>query len=141
MSANTSPIFVVAYKNNVVQIVNSDGTTKKTLLTIGSNGGRVSAIIVSTDDTAAEDFGLYVQRGGSGTVYPLGTKRVALRSGDPTLANNTAPAVNLLDASYIPVLEPDGTLPLGASDVVQVGVQAAVTSGKTATVFAVYGDY
>ena len=41
MAANTNPIFVLAPKTAAVQIVNADGTTKKTLLTAGANGARV----------------------------------------------------------------------------------------------------
>ena len=99
------------------------------------------SINISTDDTAANDVGLYLQPGGSGTVYPLTSKRAAARSGDPTVANPTAIAVNLLDLGVMPALETDGSLTIAAGDVLQVGVQAAVTAAKTLTVVAIYGDY
>lgn len=141
MTANFNPIFVLAYKTAMVQILPADTTTKKTVLTAGANGCRVTAINVSTDDTVVEDVGLFIQIGGSGSVVPIGTKRVALRSGDPTLANNTTPSVNLLDAAYIASLDLDGTLALGPGDVLQVAVLATITAAKTTTFVGLYGDY
>lgn len=140
MAANTTPIFYATPKTAAVQFANADGTTKKTILTAGSNGALVLGLEATTTDTAANDVGLYVQIGGAGTVYPIGGKRVALGSGDATAANPTA-AVSLLDVGQFPFLLPDGSLQLGAGDVLQAGVQAAVTSAKTLTILAQYGDY
>ena len=141
MTANTSPIFIGTVKTAAVQFANADGTTLKTLLTVdATNGGLVLGVEASTDDTTANDVGLYLQIGGSGTNYPLGAKRVAARSGDPTQASPT-PAVAVLDAGQFPFVLPDGTLPLGPGDVLKAGVQATVTSGKTLSLVAIYGNY
>lgn len=140
MAANTSPIFVKNRKVAVVQILPADTTTLKTLMTAGAEGARLLAVNVSTDDTAAETLGLYIQIAGAGTNYPLGVKTVALRSGDPT-NTGAVPSVNLLDLAAIASLDPDGSLGLGAGDVVKVGAQATITAGKTTTVAAIYGDY
>jgi hypothetical protein len=140
MAANTSPIFIKNRKVAVVQIVPADTTTLKTLMTAGAEGSRLLAINVSTDDTAAETLGVYIQIAGSGTNFPLGVKTVALRSGDPT-NTGAVPSVNLLDLAAIASLDPDGSLGLGAGDVIKVGVQATITAAKTTTVAAVYGDY
>lgn len=72
--------------------------------------------------------------------YPLGGKRVAIGSGDPTVANPTA-AVQLLDTGQFPFVLPDGSLQLGAGDVLQVAVQATVTAAKAVSIVAQYGDY
>lgn len=140
MAAGTSPIFYAAPKTAAVQITNADGTTHKTLLTAGVNGSLVLGIAATTTDTTANDVGLYVQIGGSGTEYPIGGKRVAAGSGDATAANPTA-AVQVLDVGQLPFLLPDGSLQLGAGDTLRVAVQAAVTAGKTVTLLAQYGDY
>ena len=141
MAANTSPIFVKNRKVAVVQILPADTTTLKTLMTAdATNGSRLLAINVSTDDTVAETLGVYIQIAGSGTNYPLGVKTVALRSGDPT-NTGAVPSVNLLDLAAIASLDPDGSLGLGPGDVVKVGVQATITAAKTTTVAAIYGDY
>jgi hypothetical protein len=140
MAANTSPIFIKNRKVAVVTIVPADTTTLKTLMTAGSEGSRLLAINVVTDDTAANVVGMYVQIAGAGTNYPLGVKSVALRSGDPTNVS-ALPSVNLLDLAAVSGLDPDGSLGLGAGDVVKVGVQATVTAAKTVTCMAIYGDY
>lgn len=140
MAANTSPIFIKNRKVAVVTIVPADTTTLKTLMTAGSEGSRLLAINVVTDDTAANVVGMYVQVAGAGSNYPLGVKSVALRSGDPTNAA-AVPSVNIMDLAAVAGLDPDGSLGLGAGDVVKVGVQATVTAGKTVTCMAIYGDY
>lgn len=140
MAAGTSPIFYAVPKVAAVQIANADGTTKKNLVTAGANGSLVFGIEASTTDSAANDVGLYVQIAGSGTAYPIGGKRVSALSGDATTANPTA-AVNILDIGQMPFLLPDGSLQLGAGDVLQVAVQAAVTSTKTLTLVAQVGDF
>lgn len=140
MAAGTSPIFVDSREVQCVQIANADGTTLKTLFTAGADGSRVMAVNASTDDTAANVVGLYVQIAGAGTNFPLGVKSVAARSGDPTNAAAVA-AVNVLDLAAIPSLDPDGSLALGPGDVLKAGVQAAVTAAKTLTLCAIAGDY
>lgn len=140
MSASTSPIFYGTAKTSAVQIANADGTTKKTVLTAGSNGSILLGVQATTTDSAANDVGLYIQIGGSGTAYPIGGKRVAALSGDATTANPSA-AVSLLDVGQFPFLLPDGSLQLGAGDILQAAVQATVTSAKTVTIVAQYGDY
>jgi len=140
MAAGTSPIFYATPKTAAVQFANGDGTSLKTLLTAGSNGSLVLGVEATTTDTAANDVGLYVQIGGSGTNYPIGGKRVPAGSGDATASNPTA-AVQVLDVGQLPFLLPDGTLQLGAGDVLKAGVQAAVTSAKTLTLLAQYGDF
>lgn len=140
MAAGTSPIFYAAPKTAAVQIAPADTTTKKTLLTAGANGCLVLGIEVTSTDTAVVDLGLYVQLAGAGTDYPIGGKRIAIGAGDATVANPTA-AVALLDVGQLPFLLPDGTLQLGAGDVLKVAAQATVTTAKTVTVLAQYGDY
>lgn len=140
MAAGTSPIFYATPKVSAVQIVAADTTTKKTLVTAGANGALVLGIEATTTDTAVNDVGLYVQIGGAGTDFPIGGKRVAALSGDATTANPTA-GVQLLDVGQMPFLLPDGSLQLGAGDVLKAAVQATVTAAKTLTLVAQYGDY
>jgi hypothetical protein len=140
MAANTAPIFIKNRKVAGVQIVPADTTTLKTLLTAGAEGCRVLAVNAATDDTAANVVGLYVQIAGAGPNYPLGVKSVTARSGDPTNAA-AVPSVNLLDLAAMASLDPDGSLGLGAGDILKAGVQATVTAAKTVSLLAVYGDY
>src|SRR5574337_67883 len=132
MAANTSPIFVLTPKTAVQTFANADGTTKKTLYTAGANGARVLAINAVTSDTAANDVNLYIQSGGAGTVADIGGKRVPASAGD-VLASTTA-SVSLLDPVQLPgALLPDGSIQLGAGDILQAGVVAAVSTAKTLT--------
>lgn len=140
MAAGTSPIFVDNRKVACVQILPADTTTLKTVFTAGADGSRVMAVNAVTDDTAANIVGLYVQIAGAGTNYPLGVKSVTARSGDPTGASALA-SVNVLDLAAMPSLDPDGSLALGAGDVLKAGVQATVTAAKTVTLCAFAGDY
>lgn len=143
MAAGTAPIFAANSKTAAVQIVNADGAgvaNAKLLVTAGADGCIIYGIEASSDDTAVIDVGLFLQLAGSGTKYPLGAKRVAIRSGDPTNANAAA-ATQILDVGQFPFLLPDGALMLGASDKLYAAPQAAVTSGKTLTLVAMYGDY
>jgi hypothetical protein len=140
MTANTSPIFGLTPKTTGTNFSNATGTTKTTIFTAGSNGSRVLAINATTDDTAANDVNLHLQPGGSGTVFNLGGKRVAIASGN--VVASTIASVSLLDASQMPgVILSDGSIQLAASDVLQAGVVAAVTSGKTLTIVIQAIDY
>lgn len=139
MPANTLPIFVLTPKTQGTQFVNADGTSNKTLYTAGANGSVILGIVATTTDTAANNVELYVQVGGAGTAWPIGGKQVPAASG--SLANPPTAAVNLLDGGQIPTLLPDGTLQLGAGDVVQASVLAAVTAAKALTIWVQAGDY
>ena len=140
MAAGTSPIFGATPKTLVTTFVNADGTTTKTIYTAGSNGGaRVLSIFATTSDTAANDVNLYLQTGGAGTIGNIGGKRVPLASGD--VVGSTVPGVNLLDVTQLPALLSDGSIQLGALDVVQAGVFAAVTAAKTLTIVVIAIDY
>ena len=144
MVANIAgPIWGLTPKTSVVTFVNADGTTKKTLVTAGANGCRVLSISATTSDTAANDVNLYVQALGAGTIGNIGGKRVPLASGD--VVASTVAGVNLLDTGQMPFLLPDGSLQLagggGGTDLLQAGVVAAVTAGKTLTLVTQYTDY
>ncbi len=139
MAANTSPIFGLTPKTQGTNFTNGTGTTKTTIYTAGANGARVLSVGAVTSDTSPNDVNLYLQVGGSGTVYNLGGKRVPAGSGD-VVASTTA-GIQLLDVGQFPGLQPDGSLLLGAGDVVQAGVVAAVTAAKTLSIVVQALDY
>lgn len=141
MAANTSPVFVASVKTGGVQFANADGTTLKTLYTAGANGSRIASIFVSTTDTSANNIGLYIQVGGAGTAYPIGAISAAALSGALNGATAPVAGINLLTLSSIPALQSDGSLLLGAADVLQASVGAAVTAAKTLTLVVQGGDY
>lgn len=137
MAAGFKPIFTLSVETAVQDIVNADSTTPQTLVTAGANGARVVAVTATTDDTAAIDYSLYLQRGGAGTNFLLGTVSVPAGAGN----TSSVAAVDLLDPAKIKGLDLDGTLILGGTDVLKVAARTAVTAAKTTYVVAAYGDY
>ena len=141
MAANTTgPIWGLVPKTTGANFTNATGAgVKVTIYTAGANGARVIGIGAVTSDTAANDVNLFIQPGGAGTIYNIGGKRVPLASGD--LVASTVAAVQLLDVGQIPSLLPDGSLQLGASDVLQAATVAAVTAAKTLSIVVQASDY
>jgi hypothetical protein len=140
MAANTSAIFPALYKTTGANLTNATGAgTKVTICTAGANGARILSINAVTSDTADNDVNLFIQPGGSGTVYNIGGKTVPAGSGD--LVASTTPSVDVLDPSQIAGILGDGTLVLGAGDVLQAATVAIVTSGKTLSLITESGDY
>src|SRR5687768_3099020 len=137
MAAGTTPIFTDSVETAVQDIVAADTTTPQTLVTAGADGARVYSVSIATDDTAAIEYSLYLQRDGAGTNFLLGTKSVPAASGNAA----ASPAVDLLDSAYIKLLDADGTLILGGTDVLKVAARTTVTAAKTTYVTATYGDY
>lgn len=139
MAANTSPIFGLTPKTQGTLFQPADTTTVKAIYTAGSNGARVLSVNAVTDDTAANDVNLYIKVGGAGSFYNIGGKRVAIASGN--VVASTIPSVNLLDPTQIPSILSDGSIQLGASDVLGAGVVATVTTAKTLTIVVQAIDY
>jgi hypothetical protein len=139
MTANTAPIFGLTPKVQGTDFTNATGTTVTTIYTAGSNGCRILGINAVTDDTSANDVNLYIQVGGTGTNFNIGGKRVAIASGK--VVASTIASVQLLDTGQITSLLADGTLQLGAGDVLKAGVVAAVTSAKTLSIVVQAIDY
>lgn len=140
MPANTTgPIWGLTPKTQGTVIQPADTTTPKAIYTAGANGARVIGINAVTDDTAANDVNLYVQVAGAGSNYNIGGKRVAIASGN--VVASTIPSVSLLDAAQIPSILADGSIQLGASDVLKAGVVATVTAAKTLTIVVQATDY
>lgn len=136
MAAGTSPIFVKSVETATQDIVNADGTTVQDLVTAGADGARVFSVSAATDDTAAVELQLFVQRDGAGGNFLLGTIQAAVGSGN----SNAVPATDLL-GSNIKGLDADGSLILGGLDKLRVAPKVAVTAAKTVWVVASYGDY
>lgn len=135
MVANKSPIFVLTASLAEVTFVNADSTTPKDLVSAGTDGTKVLAINVTSDDTSAVTMSVFIHDGT--TAYRLGAIVV------PTLAgtNGTTPAVNLFDTTMIPALDSDGELFIPSGYKLQVAPGAAVTAAKTVTVVCVAANY
>lgn len=135
MAANINPIFILSPQTSGVAIVNADGTTKKTVWTASAEGGVITGISVTSDDTAARDLNIYITL--SGTDYQVGQVNIPIGAG-----TTTAPAVNLLATGLMPWLNAaDGSWTLPASAIVKVAAVVTVTAAKTITVVAHGGTF
>ena len=139
MAAGTNPIFGQTPKTQGTIIAPADTTVPKAIYTAGANGAIILGINAVTTDTAPNDVNLYVLVGGTGTAQNIGGKRVPALAG--MVAASTTPSTQLLDRTQIPSLLPDGTLQLGAGDVLQAGCVATVTTAKALTVLVQALDY
>jgi len=141
MAVTATPIFLQRPKHGVVQIVPADTTANKTVVTAGSDGSKVFALYAHSDDTAARDLRISVVR--SAVTYPITTVNVPLTSGHTSAI---AP-VNLLAGGQFPAdmlaKDQDGQsyLFLESGDTLVVNVLTAVTSAKTITVHADFGNF
>lgn len=131
MAANTSPIFEEVITCGTPQtFASGDTTTKKTLVTAGSDGTRIDSIMCSTDDTAAVNLAFYITIGG--TDYYIGNVVVPIGSGYTTVARVDA------ISTLAPAL---GYLALPASALLKCNCVATMTTAKTTTVVPMGGDF
>lgn len=141
MAVTATPIFLQAPKHGVVQIVPGDTTGNKTVITAGANGTKVIALYAYSDDTAARDIRVSIVR--SATTYPISCVNVPLTSGH----TSSIPPVNLFGGSQFPAnmlaLDQDGQpyLFLESGDTLVVNVLTTVTTAKTITVHADFGNF
>ena len=140
MAGTATPIFPQTIRGASAQILNADGTTKKTLCAGGTNGTRIDAISVASTDTAARDLQLWMNNGSVDQL--LCTVSIPINSGN---ANNVA-AVDLLRSSFGPMLAYDANgnrvlyVPNGYT--LKVAAATSVTATKQLDVLATAaGDY
>lgn len=141
MAVTATPVFVQNPKITPAAFTNADSAnTKKTIVTAGSNGSKVTAVTVSSTETAnARVVQLWLTR--SATSYLLASASVAVNSG----FDGTVAAVNLL-ASYIwpglPV-DADGQpyIFLESGDTLQASITTQVAAGKEVDIVSVSGDF
>lgn len=131
MAANTSPIFELVVTCGAPQtFASGDTTSKKSLLTAGSNGTRIDSIMCSTDDTTAVNLAFYISI--SGTDYYIGNVNLPIGSGYTTVAR--VDAISTLSPTL-------GYLTLPASAILKANCVATMTAAKTTTVVAMGGDF
>lgn len=131
MAANTSPIFELTPTCGTPQsFTSADTTSKKTLVTGGTDATRIDSIMCSTDDTTAVNLAFYITI--SATDYYIGNVNLPVGSGYTTVARVDA------IATLAPTL---GYLALPASAILKCNCVATMTAAKTTTVVPMGGDY
>lgn len=139
MALSNLPVFPQKVQAWVQSIANADGTTVKTLASAGSNGSIVESINVSTTDTAADTFVVWMNNGTA--IFLMCTVNIPITAGDST----GVAAVDILRSGLMPGLPVDANgnfvvyVPSGWS--LQIQSQAAVTAGKTIYAVAMGADY
>lgn len=139
MAFTLDPFFPSLLKTSSVTIKPADTTTLKTILTAGSNGGKVVALSTASDDSATEVLQLWLTM--SAVDYLLGTKQIAISAGFIT----GTPAFNWFDGIQIPGLpiDRDGQryILLPPSGILKVGSTVTVTAAKTLYTTAMAYDF
>ena len=136
MATNKSPIFLNSIVTLCASINTAFGTGSKTILTAGSDGGGVTNLSATTDDTS-DVIAVLKMNDGSTTVV-IGEVTVPAGAG----TDGTTPAKDLFDAEAMPgILQADGSLLLGPSAILTVNAKVAVTAAKTLDITSTGGQY
>lgn len=131
MAANTAgPICEIVVQTPGLQFTSADTTTKKTLYTAGSNGGRVDEIFLSSNDTSQVNLQFYINDGA--TDFYIGVVAIPIGSGYTTVVRVGAMV------TLSPVL---GYLALKAAYVLKCSCLSTMTGSKTLDVVAQAGDF
>lgn len=136
----TRPFFFDAPKVSTQTIANADTTTLKTIVTGATNGTKIIALILTSDDSSTRDVQIGITKSG-GSFSPIGTMTMAVTAG--TIAATAG--VNGLDRdTKIPglPLDSDGNpfLHLESGDTLQMKALVTVTSAKKIYATAIHGD-
>jgi hypothetical protein len=139
MPTSSTPVLVQTPKLGLAQIVNADASNKKTVVTAGANGSKLTALTACSDDTSARIVQVIVTR--SATDYILASVPVPAGSG----TDGSAAAVNLLNATILPGLSIDNDgqryLFLESGDTLAVKATTTVTAAKTVAIAAGFGNF
>lgn len=138
MAANTAPIFVKSITGKGASWTNSDAANIKKAIcpTIGTNGTRLHSISVTSTDTMARDFALYLNDGT--TDFQVGRIQVPIGAGT---ADGVASLSVLTQAALLPWLSIDGSLLIPAGWTLKAENLSQVASTKAVTFVALGGDY
>jgi len=120
--ANVDPIFLGTTQNVGETITAADTTTKKTVVTAGTDGGAVVSLSAVNFDAANPVVILLSVNDGAASTQ-LGAVTVAAAAG----TDGVTAAVNLLDTALIPSLQADGSFILEANHSFEVAALATVS--------------
>lgn len=140
MAVTSTPVCVQTPKASVQQILNADASGWKTVVTGGTNGTKVTGLMLTSTDTSSRIVQVAISRGG--THYIFGTVTVAITAG----TDGTTAAVAVFSSSLIPNLPVDNDgqpyiFLSDASDTLDISSTTTVTSGKILNAVAVQGNF
>jgi len=126
--ANNQAMQPASLLNPAIQILPSDTTDLKTVITAAANGSLIKEIYITTDDTSDVDVELYLNDGS--TDYLLGSYTI------PTLSGKSGNAtIHLLS-----VMNYDD-LKLQSTYILKIKAVATITAAKVVNIVGVAYDY
>lgn len=131
----TSPQFVGTARTATVKLTNATGTAVQTLLTLGSTGGLVEGLFITSNDTTSRNLTLLLSDGTTDVLVDT----VVIPS-----ATVGAPVqqVSLLNPLRWAWLDPNNIKwVLAGSRVLKVRMEAAVTAAAETSVVCNYGEF
>lgn len=139
MAVTATPIYPQNIINGLVQVVNADAQSLKTIYTAGPAGSKIELLIATSNDTSNRDIQLSIVN--STVTYILGTITIPLTAGT---INNVVTA-NLLGNSQITGLPKDSNgnpyIYLASGSVLKASALTSVTAAKTISIISHGGDY
>ena len=135
----TSPVPVLVQKPSRGLLQLQNGTLSGTLYTGGSNGTKITGLLITSTDTSAQTVTVNIVNGGIS--YPLCTISIPIGAG--TVAGT--PAINVMSSANMPGLPVDATgtpyfFLASASDTITM-TAGAITAGKYIYGISVAGDF
>ena len=132
------PLFIGGYRNVATVRTSANTTVAQVVFTAdATNGSRVHAINVYSDDTASQTLRLILNDGTSDC--ELYTVTIPAQAGD---LDATGP-ISLLNETKLDMLDasPGRFLTLGAGDTLKVATTGTITAAKSVKVAVFAGDY
>lgn len=148
LSANQIPVYAITPKTSSATLNAATAgalganTNAQTVFTASASGSRVYSLIATTNDTAAVNLFIQIDKGGAGTtIMPIAQVNVPISSGN--IASTLA--VDCLNAAVAVGMPIDNTgkryIELAANDKLIVSTVANMTAAKQCYVTAMGADY
>lgn len=139
MAVTATPIFPQAVKTFTAQILPADTTTKKTLVTGGTNGTKVESLMLASTDTTSRDVQFWMNNGSIDLL--LCTISAVLNSGN----TNAVPTIDVFRHAQWPSLSYDSNgnriLYVASGCILKVACTGTVTAAKEIDIVGCGGDF
>jgi len=140
MAVTASPIFPQAIKNHQTQIATADASNLKTLITGGTNGTKIEALVATSTDTSARDLQFVLTI--SAVDYILDTISCPANSGN----TNSIATLNILSNATRFLWAPydaagNRYLYIASGTALKVRSLTTLTSAKVISVMAMGADF
>lgn len=135
MATNKQAPFQDVISTSGIIFDSTDTTTKKILVTAGTDGTLIDNISATSDDTV--DIIAVLTLNDATTDFQIGEVTIPAGSG----TDGTLPSVNLLDSTKLPFLQARGGLPLETLWTLKINAKVTMTAAKTLAIVAYGGDY